>query len=129
MVKPERRMRLVNNVISTECYREELAKLNPPSANGSAIVFRDTFAEIINFIKASNPQARILLSALLPRKWDHERRNLIRISYNNILKKWQMVQKLFSLKLISLSLIAKGISKAIFSPMMAFTFLMQAQQF
>ena len=88
-------LRLVNNVISSDCYREELAKLNPPPANGPAIVFRDTFVEIINFIMVANPQAKILLSALLPRKWDHDRRHLIRISYNNILKKMADGTKIF----------------------------------
>ena len=75
------------NIISEGKFKEQLHRLNPPPANGSAVAFRDTFQNIIDCIRCRNLEAKILVSAIIPRKWDHDRRHLVRISYNNILKK------------------------------------------
>ena len=55
--------------------------------NGPALEFKDTFQQILDLIKSINPQAKILISAIIPRKWEHDHRHLVRISDNNILKK------------------------------------------
>ena len=80
-------LQLVNGVITEESYNQRLHHLNPPPANGPALEFKDTFQQILDLIKDINPQAKILISAIIPRKWDHDRRHLVRISYNNLLKK------------------------------------------
>ena len=76
----------VKGDLSEEDYSREITKLSPPLANGSEKKFKATFEEIIHYIRAKNPQAKVLISAIIPRPWDHSRRNQVRILYNNILK-------------------------------------------
>ena len=82
-------LRLVNGQIDRKEYNKALLSMNPPPAIGQAIVFRDKCKNLIDFIKIVNPETMILLSTIIPRPWDHERRNLVRKSYNNILQKFK----------------------------------------
>ena len=81
-------LRLVNGHIDRKEYNEALSSMNPPPAIGQAIVFRDQYKNLIDFIKTVNPETIILVSAIIPRPWDHGRRNLVRKSYNNLLQKF-----------------------------------------
>ena len=82
-------------MISKEQYDQQISKLNPSSANGPKTEFIDTFKEMINLIKGINKGAKILISAILPRMWDFDRRNLVRIEYNNILKKVAQEEEIY----------------------------------
>ena len=79
-------LQFINDIITKESYEQQITSLNPAPANGPATVFKDTIKEIIHLIKSQNQLAKILVSAIIPRSWDHDRRNLVRISYNNLLK-------------------------------------------
>ena len=57
-------------------YNQKIHHLNPPLVIGPAIEFKDAFQQILDLIKNSNPEAKILISAIIPRKWDHDRRRL-----------------------------------------------------
>ena len=46
-------------------------------------------------IKGINKEVVILISAIIPRTWDHDRRHLVRKSYNQILKKFGSEEKGF----------------------------------
>ena len=81
-------LKLVNSQIKKQEYNEILVSMNPPPAVGPAVVFRDNYTNLIGFIKGVNPKATILVSAIIPRPWDHERRHLVRVCYNNLLKKF-----------------------------------------
>ena len=81
-------LKLVNGQIKKQEYNEILVSMNPPLAVGPAVVFRDNYTNLIGFIKGVNPKATILVSAIIPRPWDHERRHLVRVCYNNLLKKF-----------------------------------------
>ena len=81
-------LKLVNGQITKTEYNKILQQMNPPPAVGPAVEFRDHYAKLIAFIKSVNPDVMILVSAIIPRPWDHERRNLVRICYNNLLKKF-----------------------------------------
>ena len=92
-------LRQVNGQISREEYDQALAKLDPPPAIGKAETFRDQYQEILSYIKAENSKAIILVSAIIPRPWDHQRRNLVRKCYNNLLQKFSdPMQKIFFIK-------------------------------
>ena len=101
-------LKLVNNVITEKTYTEQLNNLNP-AIYGPAIVFRDIFQGISDFIRCRNPKAKILVSAIIPRKWDHERRHLVCISYNNILKILTDGKDVFFVQSYSPFLTARGI--------------------
>ena len=80
-------MKMINRVITKDEYHKVLENLNPPPARGKATFFRDQYTRLIYFVKTVNCQSTILISSIIPRPWDHDRRHLVRISYNNILKK------------------------------------------
>ena len=79
-------LKLVNGLIDRDKYEKTIEAMNPPPAIGLASTFRDQYASIIDFIKSMNSEAIILVSAIIPRPWDHDRRNLVRMSYNMILE-------------------------------------------
>ena len=64
-------LRLVNGHINRKEYNEALLSMNPPPAIGLAIIFRDEYKNLIDFIKSVNPEIMILVSAIIPRPWDH----------------------------------------------------------
>ena len=88
-------LKMLNGQYSKEEYDFKIASLNPPPATGSATTFRDTYQDLINLIKEVNKEAVILISAIIPRTWDHDRRHLVRKSYNQILKKLSNQDKVF----------------------------------
>ena len=76
----------VNRRLSKESYNQILREMNPPPALGTAIKFRDKYQNLIDLVKQSTT-AKILISAVLPRWWDKDRRHLVRKVYNEILRK------------------------------------------
>ena len=76
----------VNSKINSEEFETRLRELNPPPAAGNARNFLAVYHELIDQIRRLNPNATILVSSIIPRLWDQNRRHLVRISYNNILK-------------------------------------------
>ena len=78
--------RKVNGFFSEYEYREALCRLNPPPAIGDAIRFRNTYQKLINLIRSLNGDAIILVSSIIPRWWDNDRRHGIRETYNKMLK-------------------------------------------
>ena len=88
-------LKLIKGHYSKEEYDSKIASLNPPPAIGSANAFRDTYQELINLITDINKEAVVLISAIIPRAWDHDRRHLVRKSYNQILKKLCSQDKIF----------------------------------
>ena len=81
-------LRLVNERINLDEYNAALAELNPPPAVGPAIEFRDQYQKVIEHIRSSNREAIILVSSIIPRPWDHPRRDLVRMSYNRLLQQF-----------------------------------------
>ena len=65
-------LKMLNGQYSKEEYESKIASLNPPPATGSATTFRDTYQDLINLIKEVNKEAVILISAIIPRTWDHD---------------------------------------------------------
>ena len=45
-------------------------------------VFGECYLELVQFVRSLNPEAWILLSSILPRLWDHDRRDEARRSFN-----------------------------------------------
>ena len=80
--------------ISAHEYNLELSRLNPPPAIGLAADFRDQYVDLIKFVK-SQSNAKILISSILPRQWDHDRRDPVRRSYNRILEKFSSLENVF----------------------------------
>ena len=70
-------IKLVNSVITKEMYEAKLKSLNPPPAVGTAQKFKETFQEFLDQIKSINKEATILVSSIIPRMWDHDRRHLV----------------------------------------------------
>ena len=81
-------LKLINSVITKETYETQLSRLNPPPALGNALDFKNSFQELVDLIKSINKEAVILVSSIIPRQWDHNRRHLVRISYNQILRRF-----------------------------------------
>ena len=81
-------LRMANKEITKEDYKNEIVSFNPPPANGPAETFREQFQELIDLIKRLNPTCKILISSIIPRLWDNDRRHLVRQSYNRILEKF-----------------------------------------
>ena len=79
-------LKKVNGFLSEREYQKELEILNPPPAIGDANRFRKIYQELIDLIKALNQDVIILVSSILPRLWDHDRRHHIRATYNRMLK-------------------------------------------
>ena len=79
-------LKLINQEISLDQYNKELQDLNPPPATGTATDFRDQYQQVIEHVQMRNPGAIILVSSIIPRPWDYQRRHLVCISYNKILK-------------------------------------------
>ena len=76
--------RKVNGSFSEYEYREALCRLNPPPAIGDAIRFRNTYQKFINLIRSLNSDAIILVSSIIPRWWDNDRRHGIRETCSGI---------------------------------------------
>ena len=76
---------MANSIITKEEYSAQLKELNPPPAVGNAIEFKETYQSLIAAIREINNDAKIIVSAIIPRLWDHNRRHLVRNSYNSIL--------------------------------------------
>ena len=88
-------LKLVNSVITKEMYEAKLKSLNPPPAVGTAQKFKETFQELLDLIKSINKEATILVSSIIPRLWDHDRRHLVRLSYNKILRGFNCQSNIF----------------------------------
>ena len=89
-------LKMLNGQYSKVEYDSKIASLNPQPAIGSATTFRDTYQELIDLIKEVNKEAVILISAIISRTWDHDRRHLVRKSYNQILNKFASQDKFSS---------------------------------
>ena len=48
--------------------------------------FGKTVGDILDFIQMVNPECIILVSAILPRVWDHHRRHHVRLQFNDLLR-------------------------------------------
>ena len=81
-------LRQVNGNISQDEYNNALKSMNPPPAVGPATTFREEYSSLITHIRSINDTAIILVSSIIPRPWDHGRRHLVRVSYNNLLQKF-----------------------------------------
>ena len=81
-------LKLVNGIINQDQYDTQLIRLNPPHATGPPEKFRDQYQKVIEFVRSVNKDAIILVSSILPRPWDHQRRHSVRISYNKILQEF-----------------------------------------
>ena len=88
-------LKLVNDQISQESYDAKLKALNPPDANDDPESFKNIYQQMIDEIRAINKNATILVSAIIPRFWDHDRRHQVRRSYNCILKDFNSQDKVF----------------------------------
>ena len=88
-------LKVIKGHYSKEEYDSKIASLNPHPAITSANTFRDTYQELINLITDINKEAVVLISAIIPRAWDHNRRHLVRKSYYHILKKIGSQDKIF----------------------------------
>lgn len=75
----------VNHEITYQDYCTRINHLNPQPAIGQADAFRADYLDLIDLIR-TNTNSMVIVSAIIPRVFDHDRRNLVRISYNNILK-------------------------------------------
>ena len=81
--------------MSDTSFKESIALMNPLPANGTAIHFREIFQSIINTIRSVNQNITILISAIIPRPWDFERRNDIRMIYNKLLQNFNSQSDVF----------------------------------
>ena len=68
--------------ISETNYNGSIVSMNPLPANGMA----ETFQNIINIVHSTNQDITILISAIIPRLCDFERRNDTRMIYNRLLQ-------------------------------------------
>lgn len=78
-------LELVNGQCSLEEYSEALNLLNPTPSKGSIHTFEAQVREIISIIRKKS-NAIILISGILPRPWDNDRRGDIIDVYNRNLK-------------------------------------------
>ena len=76
----------VNGRFSKQTYDQKIREINPPPALGTAITFRENYQSLIDLVK-SHTEAKILISAVIPRLWDQDRRHIVRKIYNEILRK------------------------------------------
>ena len=88
-------LKMVNKVITKESYNTQLRLLNPPPALGKAQTFKDQYQELIDLIKFINKEVTILVSSIIPRSWDHDRRHPVRNIYNKILKSFNKQSRVF----------------------------------
>ena len=88
-------LQLVNEQISQDVFDRKLTELKPPEAIGTPESFKDTYQKLIDLVRALNKEATVLVSAILPRFWDHPRRHLIRKSYNRILEEFNAQPNVF----------------------------------
>ena len=87
-------MDFVNGKCTREEYNCNLQYMNPPPAVGTAISFKESYQYLIDLLQRISV-AKILLSAILPRFWDHDRRNLVRRIYNDIIQKLAVGDRVF----------------------------------
>lgn len=83
-----------NGKVSKETFNFKLGQLNPPPALGTASQFKESYQRLISLI-IENTSAKLLLSAILPRFWDQDRRHLVRKIYNEIIKKMEDKNRVF----------------------------------
>ena len=83
-------LKMQNNKISRSEYNIRLSAMNPPLAIGEVVDFRNQYKELIELVK-SHCSATILVSSIIPRPWDHDRRDSVRRSYNKILEEFQSI--------------------------------------
>ena len=81
--------------ISEINFKNAIDCLNPMPANGTATQFHDTFCDIISTIHSTNPEITVLISSILPRPWDFERRSETRMIYNRLLKTLNSKENVF----------------------------------
>lgn len=78
-------LQFVNDQCSFAEYTEYIDSINATPAKGSVYTFKNTIKLIIDLIKF-HTNALIVISGIIPRPWDHERRaNILRV-YNDTLK-------------------------------------------
>ena len=75
----------VNGCLTYRQFRRKMIRLNPRPAFQSANLFRAQYTSLINYIQSVS-SAPILISAILPRPWDFDRREHLRRRYNRILR-------------------------------------------
>ena len=88
-------LRMVNSQITEKEYEAQIRSMNPPSAKGEPEIFRQIYQNLIDLIRQLNPEAKILISSIIPRLWDHARRNEVRMSYNAILQNFSKQDKVY----------------------------------
>ena len=77
-------LQLMNNQISNKEYGILIKDKQEKSAKGEANVFRKIIIEIISYLQRYS-SAIILLSGIIPRPWDHDKRKYIVENYNYML--------------------------------------------
>ena len=77
-------LKLVNRIINQDQYDTELTLLDPPLTIGPPEKFRDQYSKVSEYVRSVNNAAIILVSSIIPRPWDHQRRHLVRVTYNKI---------------------------------------------
>ena len=88
----------VNNQINQNIFLLNLSQLDLKPAIGQADQFQKDFLNLINTIQYLNSKATILISSILPRKWDFDRRDLVRQSYNSILQNFNKLNSVYYIK-------------------------------
>ena len=78
-------LNLVNDQCTWEEYNNFLSYFSPNPAKGSANAFKEIFGRIINLINR-HTNALILISGIIPRPWDDDRRGAIIATYNKMLR-------------------------------------------
>ena len=91
-------LRMVNSQITEKEYEAQIWSMNPPSAKGEPEIFRQIYQNLIDLIRQLNPEAKILISSIIPRLWDHARRNEVRMSYNAILQNFSKQDKVYFIR-------------------------------
>ena len=86
-------LRFVQNKISREEYNQAICSMNPPPANSRAVTFRDEYCRLLDLVKPE--VSKVLVSAIIPRLWDHDRRDLVRRSYNRILEQLEDFENVY----------------------------------
>ena len=85
-------LKRMNSLISESDYDTKIARMNPPLSIVEPDSFREAYQTLIGEIKTLNPDAKILISSIIPRLWDYERRDLVRRSFNEILRSFSTQQ-------------------------------------
>ena len=89
-----------------------MSKLSSPPTSHAALRFEWTFQKMINEIRQCNNHSQIIISAIIPRVWDDDRRRPELELYNGILKKFNSQSNVYHIPTHKPFLKASGAIKA-----------------